>query len=191
MTLQEEKAALRKTLLEKRAALSDAAYFGEAMCRVLVSLPVYRSAGQLFAFVSMGSEPDTSPLLAQAFADGKEVCVPVCPAGNGDMCFYRIYPETKLRPGRFSVPEPDPTQCDRVRPRASALCLTPGIAFDRAGHRLGYGKGYYDRFFAGYDIESVGICRQALVLPALPAEEHDRCVQRIVTEDGCLLCGQE
>lgn len=67
---------------------------------------------------------------------------------------------------------------------SGALCLVPGLAFDRAGYRLGYGKGYYDRFLAAHAVKAVGLCYEELLLTQVPRQPLDQRVGWLVTEAG-------
>lgn len=135
-------------------------------------------------------EADTQRLLAVALLAGREVFVPRCLSGR-EMGFFRIFRMEDLKPGRFGILEPDPARCPPMEVEEGfdgALCLAPGVAFDAGGFRLGYGKGYYDRFLAGKKIVCVGLCYRELVLERLPADEHDQRVGFLATEDGCMAC---
>lgn len=186
------KARLRRELLQKRAALERRTEKEEALLRAVLELPQYQKAQRLLCFVSAGSEPDTRRLLEAALGGGKEVYVPFCPPGEAPMSFYRIEGLDSLQPGRFGILEPDPARCPRLEPESQkeGLCIVPGLAFDLTGRRLGYGKGYYDRFLAEYPIETAGLCFRELVLERLPAEPHDQRVDLLVTEEGAVLCRQ-
>lgn len=186
------KARLRGELLQKRAALKRRAEKEEAILQAVLELPQYQKARRLLCFVSAGSEPDTRRLLEAALGGGKEVYVPFCPPGEAPMSFYRIERLDSLKPGRFGILEPDPARCPRLEPgsQKEGLCVVPGLAFDLTGRRLGYGKGYYDRFLAEYPIETAGLCFRELVPERLPAEPHDQRVDLLVTEEGPIFCRQ-
>lgn len=179
-----EKAALRKELLARRNSLPDREEKSRAIRRAVLALEAWGAADAILLYLSAGSEPDTWDLLDQAWKQGKAVCAPRCLDGQGRMAFYRMPSPEALVPGRFGLWEPDPARCAPVGEISRGLCLVPGIAFDRAGYRLGYGKGYYDRFLAAHPVETVGLCFGELVLPSLPRELTDRPVGRLVTEAG-------
>lgn len=179
------KAALRRELKARRASLPDREKRDAALLERLLSLEEYRAAAQLLTYVSVGEEADTRRLMEAAWADRKEVFAPVCRPG-GQLTFHRAAGWEDLRPAPFGLLEPDPDRCPAWQPNGPALCVAPGLAFDRRGRRLGYGKGYYDRFLAVFTGAAVGLCYGALLLDSIPAEAHDRPVDRIVTEDGVL-----
>ena len=178
-----DKAALRRELKHRRASLARRREKDAALLAALTALPQVRQAKALLCYVSVGEEPDTRSLLAHAWASGKQVYVPVCRPG-GRLTFHRVTGWEDLSPAPFGLLEPDPARCPAWAPEPGALCVVPGLAFDGSGHRLGYGKGYYDRFLAEFEGTTIGLCYGELLLPALPREAHDRPVQLLVTEDG-------
>ena len=102
--------------------------------------------------------------------------------------FYRFSRQTKMFPGAYGVLEP--ASCERFIPSQDDppfLIFVPGLLFDKRGYRLGYGKGYYDRFLQGLSQQgiphiSVGLVPDALCIDELPFEPHDIPVQWVVTE---------
>ena len=179
-----EKAALRKELLARRNSLPDREEKSRAIRRAVLALEAWAAAGTILLYLSAGSEPDTWDLLDQAWKQGKAVCAPRCLDGQGRMAFYRMPSPEALVPGRFGLWEPLQERCPLLTEWEGALCLVPGIAFDREGFRLGYGKGYYDRFLGSRPVEAVGVCFEGLLLPRLPRGPFDRQVARLVTEAG-------
>lgn len=189
---QGEKAALRRELLQRRRKLSGRPEKDRAIFRVITALPQYRQARRLYLYVSIGEEPGTRRLLLAALQAGKEVYVPRCLQQPGEMAFFRIAGEGDLSPGKFGIPEPDPARCPPAPDGEEGLCLVPGLAFDRLGFRLGYGKGYYDRFLAAHpNLEPVGLCYGALLLPRLPAAPHDQRVRLVAMEAGAFPCASQ
>ena len=127
--------ARREIPLAARAAAD------QTIIRNLRRLPAYRAARRVAAFLAFDGEPDLSPLL---FSDpARDFYVPVI-TGN-DMLFAAVGPTTALAPNRFGILEPTPPAL--IDPRSLDLVLTPLVAFDAAGNRIGVGAGYYDRCF--------------------------------------------
>lgn len=146
-----------------------------------------RNTGGPPACCCISAEPAKWALLlfcAGLWSREKRFGVPYCPPGDGAMFFCRIDSTEELKPGRYGILEPDPKKSLDHTDWQTALCLVPGIAFDRLGYRLGYGKGYYDRFLAGKKIVAAGLCYRELVQQELPREPHDQRVQILITEDG-------
>ena len=187
----QEKAALRRELLARRDAVPQREEKSRAVGDGVLALPAYQKARQVLLYLSKGSEVDTWKVFAQALAEGKEVYAPRCLDGEGTMGFFQVTSPQELLQGRFGLWEPDPSRCAPWRRREGALCLVPGIAFDRQGYRLGYGKGYYDRFLAVFSGTAAGLCFRELALERLPRGPQDRRVDVLVTEAGVLPIGKE
>lgn len=184
-----EKQALRRQLLAKRRALPQRKEKDAAIFQHVAALPVWRQASQVLLYLSLPEEPDTLALARLALGQGKQVLAPVCSPGPGDMAFYPFADLGELRRGQWGIWEPVPQGLPSA-PEPGTLCLTPGLAFDRTGARLGYGRGYYDRFLAGRGLYAVGLCYADLFVDWLPTTPLDERVALVVTEAGAYPCGQ-
>ncbi len=147
------------------------------------SLWQYRASQQILVYVSTPIEVDTYRIIAQAWEDGKRVAVPRCVPDTRNMDFYYIESMDDLSPGSFGVLEPQEDPARLVKDFSQAMCLIPAFSYDYAGYRLGYGKGYYDRFLARFTGHMVGICYSSCVRRYLPHGRFDRPVQLLVTEN--------
>lgn len=182
--LEEQKAALRKNLKERRAALDPAqtARWDSAIARNLLQSEAFARADVVFLYLSVRGEVDTWPILGAALAAGKQVAAPLC--GPGGQMEFRCFAGThQLVPGHFGISEPV-GGCSVARATADSLCLVPGLAFDRRGFRLGYGGGYYDRFLPTFPGRAVGLVRSTFLLERLPTDEFDQRVSALVCEQG-------
>lgn len=146
------------------------------------ALPEYKKAKVVFVYVSKPIEVDTFKIIRQALADGKAVAAPRCIPGSFEMEFYYIHTLQDLEKGTFGVLEPIPDAARKVARGEKGLCVVPGLAFDSSGFRLGYGKGYYDRFLSGFHGITVGICYNSCVQLELPHGYFDKPVDILVTE---------
>lgn len=180
-----EKAALRQKLLRQRAVLTNRAERDRAIFERVLMNKRYRSAENIFIYISKPEEADTRALIRRSLQMGKKLFAPCCTAGSREMRFYRFQSLEELVPGSFGVLQPDPAaSTPAARPDLEgALCIVPGLAFDRTGVRLGYGKGYYDRFLSRNAVFRMGICFEELLLETLPAQPHDIRMQAIVTDE--------
>lgn len=122
----------------------------ESIFKRLISTEAYKKCKVLLTYVSTPIEVDTMQLIKHALSDGKTVAVPKCVDGTRDMIFYIISSMNHLEPGAFSVMEPIPDKCDELTYFEGAVCIVPALAYDMDGYRLGYGKGYYDRFLSSH-----------------------------------------
>lgn len=176
-TLRLQSMRFRENLPAERKAELD----GQILAGFL-ALREYREADVVYAYVSKPAEPDTAALIEAAFASGKRVAVPRCLPGEIAMEFCEISSLRELEPGAYGVPEPNPEKSPPVVPKGGAVCVVPGLSFDFGGFRLGYGKGYYDRFLAGFRGPAVGLCYSGCVRRRLPRGCYDRPVDVLVTE---------
>lgn len=159
-----------KAELDKR--LSDA----------LLGTDEYKACKTLFAFVSTPIEVDTSMIIKNALSVGKRLALPRCANRQGEMDFYRVTDLSGLKKGEFSLLEPDPEQCEKITDFSSGLCIVPGLCFDLQGYRIGFGKGYYDRFLRKFGGTAVGLCYSRCIEHTLPTGKFDEPVNIIITE---------
>lgn len=121
----------------------------KAICRQVRRLPAYRTARTIAFYLSTASEAGTDRLLSMALRDGKHCFVPVLhPFQKHKMLFVRYDGRECLLPNQWGIKEPALKAKHCIKPAQLDLVMMPLVAFDREGHRLGMGKGYYDRAFA-------------------------------------------
>ena len=171
MTKTEARAAARA--FWRAQTLQDLHRMGQRMCVRLFERAEWQQAGTILCFVPLPSEPDISPALEQALAEGKVLAVPRV-LGEGRMEWVRITGLDELRPASYGIREPvsgpvlDPAQLP-----GDSLVLVPCLAADRQGVRLGRGGGYYDRFLAQYKGRRLLVCPSALLADNLPQDSWD------------------
>lgn len=155
----------------------------EKICDRVRKLPEYKACKTMLCYVSTDAEVATHTLIECAIADGKTVAVPYCVKGTRDMRFYRIASIGELSPGTFGVLEPVPDGSKLVADFSGSICILPGLAFDMAGFRLGYGGGYYDRFLSQkYSGTTVGICYSECALTSIRHGRYDMPCDMLVTD---------
>lgn len=182
--IKEIKIGLRKKYRAYRESLSQGKknVFDTSIKHNLLRLNEYGENDILFLYVSKKIEVDTYGIMEQCWADGKTVAVPRCEEDRS-MDFYIIHSKEDLEPGTFGVLEPIVDRCEKVTDYSHGLCVVPGLCFDAKGFRLGYGKGYYDRFLSGFQGATAGICYAECVQWNLPHGYFDRPVDVLVTEN--------
>ena len=180
--LQQHKQALRKQIRAEMQQIPDDYFLkaGQQMCRRVLESEDYRQAKTIFCFVSHGKEPNTYPLLEQALADGKTLCVPLCKT-QGEMDAKVIHSLNELQPGAYGIPEPG-ENAETLLPSQIDLAVIPCLAASRDGKRLGKGGGYYDRFLAAYTGKTLLLCPEKLIFDTIPTEPHDILLPKIITE---------
>jgi len=183
--LKRAKRAVRARILTARDGMS-ASERDRAGARIvdhMVSLPEVGRASTVMAFWSFGSEPDTAPLLAALDSRGIRVALPRIV--GGDIQAYAHAPGDAVTVTSFGASEPSTGEA--LDPSTIDIVLTPAVAFDRSGRRVGYGGGFYDRFFPRTrpDTLRVGIGFDVqLVDQDLPSGHFDLGLDAIVTESG-------
>jgi len=179
----ELKEELRRRFRAWRESL-DPQVVAERSSRVVCHLrefPPYRAAGTILFYFPFRGEVDLLPLLREACREGRRVLLPVV---RGEEMEAALFPgEERLRPNAFGIPEPG-EEAPRIPPEEVELVLVPGLAFDREGFRLGFGRGYYDRFLFRTRAFRLGVAYSAQVVEELPREEGDLPMHALVTEEG-------
>lgn len=184
MTRMEEKQQLRRTMRALEAGLS-ARYKEEssrAIAGYLLAMPEYQEAGTVFCFVGTDREIDTRPILEDALAAGKRLCVPLC-TGKGIMELRQVTDLRQLVPGAYGILEP-PADSPLVSVDEVDFAVLPCLTCNHLGQRLGRGGGYYDRFLSHYRGGTVLLCREKLIREEIPLEPHDYPVPWVLTERG-------
>jgi 5-formyltetrahydrofolate cyclo-ligase len=181
--LRAVKTGLRRKI---RAALADIppekhAADSVKICARLRELAVWQNARTVLLFAPMQAEPDVWPLLAEALAARKIAALPrFNPAGKNYVAGRVQNLESEIVSGKFGIREPT-DQCPEISPGRFDLILAPGVAFDRYGHRLGRGRGYYDRLLADVKGVKCGIAFDEQWVSNVPAGAADVRVDFIVT----------
>lgn len=158
---------------------------GEGICAEVLRLPEIERSRTIMTYVSFGGEPDTHMLIRRLTKMGKTVCAPRCDAAAGMMEAFAVSGMDSLAPGAYGILEPKPEQ--PVPPEKIDCILVPGCAFGRNFHRIGYGKGYYDKYLPlAARAVTIGLCYELCLVKWLEAEEFDVPVDLIVTEKGVL-----
>jgi 5-formyltetrahydrofolate cyclo-ligase len=180
--LAEQKAALRARLraeLRTLAAEARASASAELCARVRASA-AWQNARAVLLFFPVASEPDISPLLADALAAGKLLALPrFDPAANDYVPARVIDPVRELATGPFQVREPV-AACPVAPLNRLDLTLVPGLGFDARGQRLGRGKGHYDRLLAGFTGMKIGVAFDFQIVAEVPREPHDIALDAVV-----------
>ncbi|MGN6160446.1 MAG: 5-formyltetrahydrofolate cyclo-ligase [Marmoricola sp.] len=181
------KLAMRDQLLTARGRqpLAEIAENAQRISRHVMAHPGVARAATVAAYVSVGREPGTGPLLAALQAAGKRVILPVLLPDN-DLDWAVYAGDDDLTTATRGLLEPTTPRLGVDAIATADLVLVPALAVTRAGMRLGRGGGSYDRALARATGATVAIVNTEEVVGAVPAESHDRPVQLIATPDGVL-----
>lgn len=183
MNTASRKRLLRRELGQRRDDLADRQDRSAAICARVAALPVYQAARALHCYLPIRSEADTRPLIALALGQGKRVAAPIVRPDQPDLLHTWLpsLAAADFEPGAFGTLHPRLLQ--PAAPGDWDLIIVPLLGFDRAGYRLGYGKGYYDRLLAAAPVPALGVAFGVQEVAALPRERHDIPLDWIVTED--------
>ncbi len=185
--ITEDKRKLRADARRRRDALSyeDIRGWSNEICRVLGEQPTFQDARTVCFYYPLGSEASLLPLAKAALALGKQAAFPRV-AGN-DMDFYRVLSLEGFSAGAFHVMEP---VGDTVVREQGMLVFVPGLAFDGQGGRMGYGKGYYDKYFARTPCcRKIGVCYEMQIVSQVPCGDFDVRMDAVATERGIINLG--
>ncbi len=185
------KSELRKHFRQKRKNISDKSHKDCLICQTILSSDLFIDASQILCYYPLDDEINTLPVIDAALKCGKKTALPYCMDDNGNMEFYYITSRNDLKTGSFGIMEPDLSVGKKVCDFSSSLCIVPAFSFDRNGFRLGYGKGYYDRFLKKFTFNSIGLCYNNFLSDSLPVDHFDVAVKYIATEDKITLCKED
>lgn len=182
-----EKQGLRRAALDRRAALTPAERAAAAVAVVPHALDLARAVGRgpVALFASVREEIDTAPLATALAAAGVALALPAVTDPAGPLAFRRWDLGAPLAAGYKGIPEPLP-DAPTVTP---ALVFVPLAAFDRRGHRLGYGAGHYDRTLPALQragAATAGLAFSVQEVFRVPDQPHDVALDAIVTERGLI-----
>lgn len=149
----------------------------------LIHMCEVNQADTVVCFISTLVEVDTHRLIHYCWRHQKNVVVPKCLNDRGKMKFYYLRSWNDVEIGRFSLLEPNPQKCREFTQWERSVCIVPGFCFDTDGYRLGFGRGFYDRFLSKYSEIKIGICYNNCISPKLPHGRYDVAVNYLVTED--------
>ncbi len=189
-TIADRKTALRREILALRRAQLEPAALSAQIAAQLFALAEYQAASTILFYVAARSEVHTRSAIAAAIASGKSVAVPQC-VGD-ELVPWRIVSLDDLAPGTFGIAElrselqSEPGRF--VDPRDIDFVVTPGVAFDRRGHRLGTGRGFYDRFLPRLRPAAVvaGLAYDCQLVDEIPTAAHDVPLHIVITP-SCVL----
>lgn len=167
-----DKATLRKQIREQKRAMTEQQIesASQKLKELFLTSDLYRQAKTVYGYLPYNQEVRTASMLEQALADGKRVAVPKI--YGDEMKFIYLSDLSKVEKGYSGIPEP--IEDGPVGDDPTALVLMPGLAFDRAGHRIGYGGGFYDKFLAAEpNHPTLALCYTFQVVEEIPTDAYD------------------
>lgn len=185
MSLKEAKSELRKKYLALKRQMPDEQKkaFDAAICRKILDSAAYRYADTLLVYSPLPTEVDIGAVTYDALSKNKRVAFPRCVHGEPIMDFYTVTSTDQLVSGEYSILEPkEGASLWSNSEKGHCICLLPGVAFDCNGNRIGYGKGYYDRYLCDKQVQRIGVTYELTLAPELPHGRFDLATDVIVTE---------
>lgn len=191
LNVREQKKQLRQKMLARRRSLqqSEIESGSAKMAEQLFGWRIYQDAKTIMLYLAMADEPQTDAIIKNAKTNGKLVCVPMLRQEYGIMDAARIDGPDDLITGKLGLKMPDPEEARLISPESIDLIVVPGVAFDNAGHRLGMGAGYYDRYLpqAGRACR-LGLAWSFQVTGVVPQGLYDVTMHYLLTEGGFISC---
>ena len=190
----ETKERIRKLSIKRRSqlTLSERIIKSDKILKLLIETDNWKKAKCILAYADFKNEVMTDKIIFKAILEGKTVYLPKI---NGDeMVFYRIYSVEELVPGYFGIREPIGLTDEKINPcdmKEEILVIVPGTAFDKECNRIGYGKGFYDRYLKLYClINTIGLAFERQVFESIPHNEEDIPISLLITEDRIFKSGK-
>lgn len=177
---------IRKEFISIRNNIEDKKYKSSLIINNVKNEPDYKNARIVALYKSLNSEVDTTELIQYTISIGKIVALPK--VVNDELRFYKINSiDDKFIKSNFGVEEPIGNESNFVSEGNIDLVIVPGVCFDKYKNRLGFGKGYYDRFLDNKDLKKIGICfKEQIINEKLPVSDNDVKMDKIITEDTIL-----
>lgn len=185
-SIRKEKLLLRGHLSQEERMNKD-----DAISKSVLNLPVVNAADTILCYASYQSEVSTDKLIHSFLQSGKQVFLPR--VTGEEMDFFRIEKTEDMISGYKGIPEPSEACTTRftLDLASKAVMIMPGCAFSRNGFRIGYGKGYYDRYLDKCDmVERVALCYSVQLSDDIEPDVHDKKATCLITEDEVIVCGQ-
>ena len=183
-SLSVNKSQVRREALGERLALSgeDHARRSLSVQKRFLHLDEFKRSRKVALYNSFRNEVCTDHILAASLREGKELYFPKVGEGEERLDFIKLEEGHRFSPGAYSIDEPDGGE-PLENLALLDLIVVPGVAFDGEGHRLGYGKGYYDMTLKGAECAIVALAFDFQVVDSIDSEPHDVGVHKIVTEE--------
>lgn len=164
----------------------------EAICRVAEGLVSFRYAEYVLLYAATEGEIDVNAIAELALEKGKKVCFPRCDKKTHTMTYHMVNSLDELSVDSYGILEPseDAPIYEPEKDTGAAVCFVPGLVYDKAGYRLGYGKGFYDRYLSAFSGCTIGVVYSDYILPTVPRGRFDVSVDILLTEKGVKITRQ-
>lgn len=172
-----KKEFLRKKYKEKRDNIKNKVTKDNLIYQKVINNKDILSSKTLLIYISINSEVDTTKII-NYFLNTKNIAVPKIIDNNMYFCYVTNLNE--LTSGKYNIPEP--TNENIVTDFDNAICIVPGICYDKKNYRVGYGKGYYDRFLSKNKIKTIGLCYKECMIEKIDNDKYDYKIDEVITD---------
>ncbi len=172
-----KKEFLRKKYKEKRDNIKNKVTKDNLIYQKVINNKDILSSKTLLIYISINSEIDTIKII-NYFLNTKNIAVPKIIDNNMFFCYVTNLND--LTPGKYNIPEP--TNENIVTDFDNAICIVPGICYDKENYRVGYGKGYYDRFLSKNKIKTIGLCYKECMIEKIDNDKYDYKIDEVITD---------
>lgn len=183
----QEKKDIRNQILTNRLAIAKEELMdkSEKICNSFLTLPQYQNADLLYIYMDFKNEVITKQIILDAHQKGKKIAIPK--VVKDQIVFYHLEPNhCELKEGHFGIREPEIAK--QVEDK-KGIMVVPGIAFDKEGYRVGYGKGYYDRYLQDHEVaQKISLVFELQMVEQVPFDAYDIPVDLIITEERVIPC---
>ena len=185
-----EKKKLRREMIAQRERLTPEQQREESIliCRKVVDHHFFKQSQTILFYMPVRGEVDVRPAIEAAWKQGKRVALPRVERGAKNMTLWFVDSYLQLEEGVYGILEPKKREEARVTPSELDLVIVPGVAFDVDGYRIGYGGGYYDRFFAKWEsLVRLGVGYSFQVVSTVYPEDHDQPLHGLITSEQVMM----
>jgi 5-formyltetrahydrofolate cyclo-ligase len=192
--IRDQKKLIRTSILEKRNSLTPQQIkeAEQLIINNLMKLNEFIQSQNIFCYLSFRSEVPTKGIIAHCQQQGKNLYIPLCVNETKEMIISLYDHEVKLSASNYGVLEPTKETIKIADREILDIAIMPGAVFDPRGYRIGYGAGYYDKFFAHMNkkIYKIALAFSFQIIDEVPADDFDIPVDCIVTEQGIIMCSR-
>ncbi len=176
------KQELRSKYLSIRKDIADKKKKSLLIMKKVIETSIYKDSHVIALYKNLPNEVDTSELIRRCLEDGKVVALPR--VTNNDLIFYQINDNSELSKSTFGVLEPEENPNNIVEADSIDLIIVPGVCFDLEHNRLGFGKGFYDRYLENINIPSIALCfdEQIIKDDKIPTSTNDVQIRLIISD---------
>ncbi len=193
-TVKKLKDETRKVYLEKRASMDPEmkAKRDSKICACATALASYRYAKYVLLYAPIDDEIDILPVALDALSKGKKIAFPRCNKEEHTMDFHLVSSIDELKVDSYGIrePAPDAPIFDPSKHASEMICFIPGLIYDKKGYRLGYGKGFYDRYLSSLEGNIIGVVYSDFIVPSVPKGKFDISLNILLTEKGVVVTGE-